>query len=547
MPTLDAYVYNALGHILVETTWGDVPAAESVQVRRVHADGTRWPLRTYVWPAASAGEYQHLSGGWAAFWDNEAPLDTPFTYEADAVDVNGAIIQSPIANQVALDTFTRSTINGWGSTESPVIPWTQSGLGAAGDYFTNASQGVMRFTASGVSSNRGMLLDPVSMTNGEFRVYLKSNVLQIGGNGNWSVRMRRNAGTNSFYEFRLFLVAGGNITGNIGRNLNGASASITGFTGVPGVATNDQGVWLYGSIQGYRIRMKAWYEGIVEPTAFMYDFTDTTPGVTGPGDFEVLYSIPSSVTTVAPFDMFVDNLLIRSFDPVFSPTVVTAGPYTLASNGGFWLRDPLRPCNDRRVELCFDPAVPCVPGQGVFFADMQAETYAANSAKFLPTKAALPILVSRQRREPDSALTLVTRTFVDRDNVLATANPGSPLQWAAPPAYGIPDRYMGVDAVQVSRGVPDMTFQPRLVQLPFSTVDRPVGSSEGACGLRFMDLCDSYATWDLAAASGLSYATLVTGTPAFLGFRTWATVNATWASWAAVLAAEPTWQQVLVP
>lgn len=547
MPTLDAYVNNALGHILVETTWGDVPQAESVQVRRVHADGTRWPLRTYVWPDAPAGEYQHLSGGWAGFWDTEAPLDQAFTYEADAVDAAGAIIQSPTRDLVAFDTFTRSTINGWGSTENPVIPWTQSGLGAAGDYFTNASQGVMRFTASGVASNRGMLLDPVSFTNGEFRVYLKSNVLQTGGNGNWSVKMRRNAGTNSFYEWRLFLVNGANITGNIGRNLNGASSSLTGFTGVPGVANNAQGVWLYGSIQGYRIRMKAWLDGLTEPSSFMYDFTDAA-GVTGPGDFEILYSIPSSVTTVAPFDMFVDELLVRSFDPVYSPTLVTAGPYTLASNGGFWLRDPLRPCNDRRVELCFDPADPaCVPGQGVFFADMTTETYAANAAKFLPTNAALPIAIARQRREADSALTLVTRTFVDRDNVLETAEPGSPLQWVAPPDYGIPDRYMSVDAVQVSRGVPDMTFEPRMVQLPFSTVTRPVGSSQGVCGQRFMDLCDTYATWDLAAASGLSYATLVTGSPAALGFRTWAAVNATWASWAAVLAAEPLWSNVLVP
>lgn len=547
MPTLDAYPFPTLGHILVETSWGDVPGAESVQVLRVHADGTTHPLRGYVWPDVAAGEYQHLSGGWAAFWDTEAPLDQAFTYSATAVDATGAVIASPTDDLLALDMFTRTTSPGWSSTDNGQ-PWTQTGGGAAADYFTDGTRGVYRFTAVGSAANRANSLSGLSYTSAEFLVYLKSNVAQTGaGNGNWSIQLRRDGVAGNYYEYRLFLVGGANITANIGRVNLGVSTNLTGFLSVPGVATNDQAVWLRGRLDGYRLRLRAWADATTEPDTWLLDITDTASSIPAPGNFSVNYSIPSSVTTTPPFDMYVDNLVLRSLDAVDNPLTVTAGPYTLASNGNFWLRDPLRPCNDRLVQLCFDPAVPCVPGAGIFFADMQVENYAPNSARFLPTNARLPVALARERRDADSTLVVVTRTFDDRDNVLATAQPGSPLQWAAPPAYGIPDRYMDVGAVSVSRGIPDMTFQPRLIQLPFTTVDRPVGPAQGVCGSRFMDLCDTYATWTLAAASGLAYSTLVTGTPATLGFRTWTTVAATWASWAAVLAAEPTWSQVLVP
>jgi hypothetical protein len=525
MPTLDAYVYDALGRVLVETYWGDVSWAESVQVRRVHADGTRWPLRTYVWPDLAAGEYQHLSGGWAAFWDTEAPLDQPFTYEADAVDALGALVVNGSAQLVAYDSFNRPAVaSGWGTATSGAT-WAND-TGTASWFSTNGTQGQHVHAAAGSAV--------VSKLSGSYRdveVYVEGSASSVSGTGELSVFLRYTDISN-WYRAVLNTTTGVLTVGSsntVTGTLNGAVS--------PSVGTYAFRVQLIGQI----IRAKVWPFPGSEPTAWSLVGAPNAeyPSAAGIalGDFD-----QSSAKTFTW-----DNLMVRDLDVPVTAITATAGPYTLDSNGNFWLRDPLRPCNDRLVSLCFDPAVPCVPGQGIYFAELAAENYAPNATKFLPTNARLPIAIARERRDADSALTLVTRTFADRDAVLDLAQPGEPLQFVAPPAYGLPDRYMSVDAVAVSRGVPDMTFEPRLVQLPYSTVGRPAGPSQGVCGSRFMDLCDTYATWDLAAASGLAYSTLVTGSPAALGFRTWAIVNATWASWAAVLAAEPTWAEVLVP
>jgi hypothetical protein len=86
MPTITAVPDSTTGHVLVTTNWGDVGWANAVRVQRVRSDtGETAALRTWVYPLVSCGEYQTLSGGVALFWDNEAPLDVPVTYVADAV------------------------------------------------------------------------------------------------------------------------------------------------------------------------------------------------------------------------------------------------------------------------------------------------------------------------------------------------------------------------------------------------------------------------------------------------------------------------------
>ena len=543
MPTLDAYPDAVNGRILVVTDWGDVGSATCVQVRRVHADGTRFPLRTYVYPCESIGEYQHLSGGWAGFFDTEAPLDVAFSYEADAYDLFGNPVLNP--GDYIYDQFDRSVASGdWGnpSTGAPPV-WNFNG-GIAADYSVAPNRGRISHGSYGV--NRMQLLNNVlwreyeaqfryvatGPANGVTEIWLmgtRTGVIQDFT----SVRMlvRDTVTTNDVTIQSRQTVAGvpaGNAATNIGSPYPGSvTVKLRSLNGV--------------------VASKAWY-GSAEPD-YQNFFTLTGGGITlAPGGFGILSSVTVGTTNPTPLLMDFSEFYARRLDPGSTVRTVTSGPYTLSSGGDFYLRDPVRPCNDRRIGLCFDPADPaCLGGPGIFFAAMSTESYSPNATSFLPTNARRPIPLARERRDADSQLTLVTRTFADRDDVLALNQPGSPLLFTAPPAYGIPDRYMNVGVESVGTGLPDLTFEPRMITLPFGTVDRPVGPSLGVCGSRFMDLCDDYATWDLAAASGLAYSTLVTGDPAELGWRTWATVNATWASWAAVLAAEPTWAEVLVP
>lgn len=208
----------------------------------------------------------------------------------------------------------------------------------------------------------------------------------------------------------------------------------------------------------------------------------------------------------------------------------------LDSEDGFWLRDPVRPCNDRRVLICWTDDPACVPGQGIFFSELSTETYQDRRTTFDRFNARRPISLNRVRADAEATLTLVPRTFQDRDDLLALNEPGSPLLFSAPPAYGIPDRYISVGAIQVARVSPDHRYTPRMFTMPFITEDRPVGPTQGVCGARFMDLCDTYDTWNDMVTAGLTWADLLLGAagddPPTALWREWSDVEAlgTWAT-----------------
>ena len=227
-------------------------------------------------------------------------------------------------------------------------------------------------------------------------------------------------------------------------------------------------------------------------------------------------------------------------------TTVSIGDLiTLPSDGLMRLKDPVRPCNDIVVQISkLSGCTP--PAQGVFFLEMQEESYPENSFALLPSNAKYPVVVSQRRRSVGSQLVLASRTFLDRDAVLAINEPGSPLLFQAPINYGIPDRYMSVGTVGVQRGLPDHRYQPRLIGMPHIEVARPVGTTQGICGSRFADLCDTYATWADVTAANLTTIDLIRGEASQPGldFRDWIDVETGFADWAAVKAGGRTWRQL---
>lgn len=228
------------------------------------------------------------------------------------------------------------------------------------------------------------------------------------------------------------------------------------------------------------------------------------------------------------------------------PGPTTTGPLTVASDGDFWLRDPVRPCHDARITLCWDPNPACLPAEGIFLAENGAETYGSVGGSFLPTNSSLPVSINRTRVAAAAGHTMVTRMFSDRDRLLTLLAPGTELMLVGPPDYGIPDRYVNYGDVQVSRALPDHRYQPRLFTMPYTTTARPVGTSQGICGARFADLCDVYPTWNAMASAGLLYGDLLRGAaapPPPTG-RTWLAVENGFANWGAVKAGGRTWSQL---
>jgi hypothetical protein len=167
-----------------------------------------------------------------------------------------------------------------------------------------------------------------------------------------------------------------------------------------------------------------------------------------------------------------------------------------------------------------------------------------------PTNAKYPVAMGRTRRGVSSTLTLVTRTFADRNALITLAEPGSPLFWQGPAAYGINDQYLDVGSLSVVRGLSDHKFQVRVLNLPYVQVGRPAGPSQGVCGSQVGDLCDF--TWSELAADGNTWDDLVRGRPTggVDGYRTWTiganTVLGDFADWNAVDSGTRTWTDLEV-
>lgn len=300
------------------------------------------------------------------------------------------------------------------------------------------------------------------------------------------------------------------------------------------------------------------YAAVIRTNTVTGETAFLRPYISFSGDY-LLLSCGSAAfwDTEAPLDVELTYTTIALDGPCTAnpvtclPCIPVTGvslPVTVPSNGSFFLGDPVRPCHDQPVPLCFtSPADPgCIPGQGIFFASMDDENEEANSITVNPVNRRRPVAITRERRDIDSTLTLVTRTFADRDALKLLAQPGSPLLWRGPATYGIADTYMDVGAFSVARGLADHKIQPRVVTMPFVTVDRPAGPTIGVCGSQVQDLCDVYDTWDEMEAAGISWLGLIAGQGAGpIGLRTWADVLADFANWDAVDDGSNTWSDIL--
>lgn len=189
----------------------------------------------------------------------------------------------------------------------------------------------------------------------------------------------------------------------------------------------------------------------------------------------------------------------------------TSAGATVQSLGACRLKDPLRPGSDVRVDFAFDPNPQCVPGEGVFFQSLDTESQAANAATFNINNQPQPVVVSKVRSSITGALTLVSRTFPDRDRLDVLLAPGSPLLFQVPDEFGVPDQMLSVGAVSKSRVLPDHRFPLRVFSLPYAVVAAPGGPMQGTVAARWSDTCNRYATWGAVNGAGLTWTQVLDG------------------------------------
>jgi hypothetical protein len=109
---------------------------------------------------------------------------------------------------------------------------------------------------------------------------------------------------------------------------------------------------------------------------------------------------------------------------------------------------------------------------------------------------------------------------------------------------------MAVMDTSVTRLVTDHKRPWRTAALPFVEVDRPLGTPYGVLGSRWADTCGVYSTFASATAAGVTWEMALLGlaslaSPPVSTFRTYAQVNATFASYNAVNTGGRTYEDLL--
>lgn len=189
----------------------------------------------------------------------------------------------------------------------------------------------------------------------------------------------------------------------------------------------------------------------------------------------------------------------------------TSGGASVPSLGACRLKDPLRPGDNVRVDFFFDPNPLCIPAEGIFWQSLDVETQAANAATFNVNNQPNVTVVSKARSSVASTLTVVSRTFADRDRLVTLLAPGSPLLFQVPGEYGMADRFVSVAADSIGRVLPDHRFPIRVFSLPHTVCSAPGGPMQGTVGARWQDTCNRYATWALVNAAGLTWTQVLDG------------------------------------
>lgn len=541
MPSINTQGFPAIASVRVGINWADVPHATHATVWRVDCvTGERTQLRPYV--AYNANGYLLLSCGQAIFWDTEVPLDTCVYYCTQAQDASGNTITTA-ASSIITDTFSRTVAAGsWGTADTGQV-WTIVS-GTATDFSVTGTRGRMGITT--VNQIHRAVIDGPVLNVGALVTFIP-NVLATGASIDMNIVLRRDEVSNSDYRIIVRFNTTGLVDLIIGRVVNGGAfvtlgtvSSVLPYTAATQVNARFE---TWGSL----IQARVWNATTPEPAAWTITLTDGTPYVT-PAAVGLRSLLNAGNTNALPVNLEFDNLTV--YDPCDTTQVVEqcSGNVTVASNGNLWLKDPVRPCHDQMISLCWSPPPPCDENMGIFFARLDAETYGNQTTNMSPVNARHPIPVVRLRSDAESTLTLVTKTFTDRDNLLTELEPGSPLLLQVPAVYGMPDRYMSIGNVAIARYHPDHRYEPRVATLPFVTVNRPAGPTLGICGAQVDDLCDTYATWTALAAAGLTFGDLIDGKASPDGpgvsFRIWSQIEATYATWLAVETAPNTWESV---
>jgi hypothetical protein len=476
-------------------------------------------------------------------------------------DPTTGTIRIDVSQILARDQFTRVTASGWGIATTGQT-WTVSG-GAAADYSTNGTQGVMSLTSVGVSRN-ARLGSVATGSDMDLMGFTVIPVVPTGGPIESALGVRLTTSSfNNQYRALISIATTNVVTLRLEKVVLGVTTLIESIVlNQTHAAGARYGIRIAAC--GSTIMAKAWRNTVTEPdwlivrsdfdistgdsilarSALASGNTNALPVAIVFDDFSVGISQPIRIYRVtpdgvrtelrgspfsteqvtatstsgqavawdgeAPFDT---NVFYEMTSNCSSIVEATSNTVNLASGGVGWLRDPVDPTRNFTIELAayFDE---CVDEDTIVFSGLGNPTYDSASGVFDIIDSRRPTTISQTRKNYASSLTLTSFSLDDILTLEDIFDPGRILMLSLPTSYGWALRSYGSDYITVGDvqqsylGV-DQGVTCRVWGIPFRLSYAPVDTSEGGTGGNGIGGGD--ATYDALAASalGLTYNSLI--------------------------------------
>ncbi|RFA14645.1 cell surface protein [Subtercola boreus] len=268
------------------------------------SDGT---IASYAWTFGDGqtGTGKTVSHGYGAAGTYTATLVVTDNSGATATATQSVTVTNPPAMPFALDSFTRTVANGFGTADVGGA-WTK--FGTASDLAVNNGSAVFRLGAAG--SQTGAYLNSVSQADTDLRVQFSLDKIGTGG-GTYLYAVGRKTATNNEYRAAIRLKNNGTAAVSLTALQGSATATtLASEVVVPGSIVAGTKLSLRLQVTGTSpttIKARVWPAGTTEPTAWTVQATDGYAGLQGPGAIGLL-SYVSGTATNAPQQVTVQEL-----------------------------------------------------------------------------------------------------------------------------------------------------------------------------------------------------------------------------------------------
>ncbi|MEV7584384.1 hypothetical protein [Streptomyces erythrochromogenes] len=238
----------------------------------------------------------------AVAWSRSRWSQDPAEYPV-RLQVGGEHVDATAATSLAEDTFTRSVAAGGWGTASDGHAWTLTGGVSSSERSVSSNRGVITVTGS-QTLHRQQTVSETCM-DADVRCQVAVSATATGGTLNACVLLRWTS-TTAHYRARVEFTTGGGISVSVtnGATIIGTSV-VTGVTYAPGDT-----IEVRVRIIGYRILMRVWRTGTLEPVLWHIDRTDVAN--TNPAGAVGLSAHGGTGNSNGSVDYRFDNFLVES-------------------------------------------------------------------------------------------------------------------------------------------------------------------------------------------------------------------------------------------